>query len=84
MVARHANRRPIRCRDCGGWRMDDELFWRGRCEDCRDKRSAARRAATGARALALAKDAGTLERDGQTFRVLLLPPKRRGGSRIRH
>jgi hypothetical protein len=29
-----------------------------------------------------ARDAGTVERDGQTFTVVVLPPKRRGGRRI--
>jgi hypothetical protein len=81
-VARRRLRR-IRCRDCGGWREDDERLFHGRCEVCRDKRSQARRAATGARALAKAKDAGTIERDGQTFKLVVLPPKRRGGRRIR-
>jgi hypothetical protein len=37
---------------------------------------------TAKRALAKAKDGGTNERDGQVFRVVVLPPKRRhGGSR---
>jgi hypothetical protein len=75
--------RMARCRDCGGWREEDERLWRGRCEGCRTKRSQARRAATGKRALEKAKDAGTVERDGQTFQVVVLPPKRRGGRRIR-
>jgi hypothetical protein len=30
-----------------------------------------------------AKDGGTVERDGQVFSVVVLPPKRRGGRRIR-
>jgi hypothetical protein len=71
------------CRDCGDLRYDGEPFFRGLCDTCRHKRAVARRAQTGARAIANAKPAGTLERDGQQFRVVVLPPKRRGGSRIR-
>jgi hypothetical protein len=33
--------------------------------------------------LAKAKDAGTVERDGQTYKVVVLPPKPPGGRRIR-
>lgn len=79
---RHANN-VVRCRRCRDLRQDGERFYGGLCDSCRGQRSAAKRAATGARLLAKAKDAGTLERDGQTFRVVQLPPKRRGGRRIR-
>jgi hypothetical protein len=73
----------IRCRHCKRWREDDERLFGGSCEGCRDKRAQARRAATGARALAKAKDGGSVDRDGQTFKLVVLPPKRRGGRRIR-
>jgi hypothetical protein len=75
-------RRQPSCRDCGDLRYDGEPFFRGLCDNCRHKRAAARRAQTGGRALANAKPAGTVERGGQQFRVVVLPPKRRGGSRI--
>jgi hypothetical protein len=76
---RKANMFPavLRCRRCQLWRAPDERFYRGLCSSCRKEKAKARRAATGARILAKAKDAGTLERDGQQFRVVALPPKRR-------
>jgi hypothetical protein len=66
-------RRLPRCRSCGDFRYEQESFYRGLCERCRDTQSVARRAKTGARALAKAKDAGTVERDGQTYQVVVLP-----------
>jgi hypothetical protein len=73
----------LRCRRCRDLRQEGEKFFDGLCESCRQKRARAKRARTGARALARAKDAGTIERVGQTFKVVVLPPKRRGGRRIR-
>ena len=73
----------VRCRRCRDLRQDGESFYNGYCTTCRHERAAARRAATGARILKRAKNAGTVEREGQTFHVVVLPPKRRGGRRIR-
>jgi hypothetical protein len=67
----------VRCRRYRDLRQDGEKFYNGFCDSCRQKRAAARRSATGARLLELAKNAGTVERDGQTFSVVVLPPKRR-------
>jgi hypothetical protein len=71
---------PIRCRGCDLFRFPDETFPGGYCPSCLDERSRKRRSATGARVLARAKDGGSLERDGETYRLVLLPPK---GSRRR-
>jgi hypothetical protein len=76
-------RRQPSFRDCGDLRYDDEPFFRGLCDNCRHKRACTRGRQTGARALANAKPAGTLERNGQQFRAVVLPPKRRRGSCIR-
>jgi len=77
------SRKPyiIHCRDCDTPRVDDEIFWHGRCPSCRKARGASHRQQMGAKLLAKAKDAGTVLRDGQTFTVVTLPPKRRGGNR---
>jgi hypothetical protein len=72
-----------RCRRCRLERLPEENFVRGLCPACLELDRRKRRSATGARALSKAKDAGTVERDGQTFQVVVLPPKRRGGRRIR-
>ena len=77
---RHRRRRsnvPVRCRDCGDLRLEDELFFHGRCPACRVRAGIAARARTGARVLAKSKAAGTVERDGKAYQVLVLPPKRR-------
>ena len=82
-MPRRRQRRPdhvVRCRRCRDLRQEGEKFFNGFCDSCRQKRGAARRAATGARILERAKDAGTVERDGRTFRVVVLPPKRRRGA----
>jgi hypothetical protein len=62
-MAKKRRRPSNRCRGCGDRRYEGEQFYRGSCETCRDKRATAGRAVTGARALAKAKDAGTVERD---------------------
>jgi hypothetical protein len=84
-MARNEKRRMHypRCRRCRLERLPEETFYRGLCPACMDVDKRKRHAATGARLLAKAKDAGTVERDGQTFTVVVLTPKRRGGRRIR-
>jgi hypothetical protein len=83
-MARRKRRTPVRrCRFCGDVRLEGETFYRGICPRCRFERARRRRVSTGARALARAKDGGVIDRDGQAFRVVVLPPKRRGGNRIR-
>jgi hypothetical protein len=74
---------PYRCRDCRTLRYEGELFFYGRCPACRDKNGSAIRTRTGARALTKARDAGTVERDGKVYQVLVLPPKRRKSRRSR-
>jgi hypothetical protein len=83
MAKRHRFDRPHRSRRCRLERLPGERFPRAFCPACLELDRQRRRSATGARALAKAKDARTVERDGQVFQVVKLPPKRRGGSRIR-
>ena len=66
-----------RCRRCKFERLPEETFWNGHCPACRAVQAKRSRSESGAKILAKAKDAGTIERDGQTFRVVVLPPKRR-------
>jgi hypothetical protein len=73
----------LRCRRCRDLRHDGERFYRGLCDTCRADDGAKRRAGVGARLLEKAKDGGTVDRDGQTFHVVVLPAKRRSGRRIR-
>lgn len=79
MAKRRRPRRPFvpRCRSCGIMRERDERFMNGVCPSCRDARSKERRAATDAGLLGRAQEAESEERDGQTFRVVVVPPKRR-------
>ena len=74
----------VRCPRCRDLRQEGERFYHGLCDTCRAERAAVRRSATGARLLDKAKDGGTVERDGQTFHVTVLPAKRRTGRRTRH
>jgi len=57
------------------------LFFHGRCPACREKNGRVHRANIGTRALSEGKDAGTVEREGQTFRVVTMPAKRKRGRR---
>lgn len=74
---------PPRCRGCRLERLPDETFWGGYCPACRDERARRRRQATGANVLARARDGGAVERNGRTFQVTVLPPKRKRGRRRR-
>lgn len=65
------------CVLCGLRPEADDHFYKGRCRTCREKLAAKRRAVTGQRLLDRAKTS-TVERDGQTFIVKTLPPKRKG------
>ena len=65
---------PRYCLRCKLERLPEETFPGGLCAACRHLNGKAHRVRSGARALARAKDAGTVDRDGQTFRVLDLPP----------
>ena len=80
-MARHSRRFPLRCRRCKLERLPEETWRGGFCPACHAVYAAERRKATGNRILARAKPQGTEERDGQTFHVVQLPPKRRGGRR---
>ena len=66
-----------RCRRCNLERLPEETFWNGHCPACRALQAKRARAESGTKLLAKAKDGGTLEREGQTFRVVVLPPRRR-------
>jgi predicted RNA-binding Zn-ribbon protein involved in translation (DUF1610 family) len=66
-----------RCKRCRLQRLPEENFVRGLCPACLELDRRYRRRKTGSRLLEKAKDAGTVVRDGQTFRVTVLPPKRR-------
>lgn len=97
MARRKRELRRLRCKGCGLLQLPEEAtrtpglrltaeqrtFVRGLCPTCLEADRRERRRRTGARILSKAKDAGTVERDGQTYHVVVLPPKRRGGSRIR-
>jgi hypothetical protein len=80
VARRHRTRRSehvLRCRRCRDLRHDGERLYRGLCDSCRSDAAAERRAVTGARLLERAKDGGTVDRDGQTFHLTVLPPNRR-------
>jgi hypothetical protein len=66
-----------RCRRCKLEREPEETFWNGHCPACRAVQAKRARAESGAKILAKAKDGGTLEREEQTFRVVVLPSRRR-------
>ncbi len=79
---RKAARALTKCRTCHALKeTTDPPFYRGLCTACRAAEAVQRRALTAARALAKAKPAGTVLRDGHTYTVTVLPPKRRGGNR---
>jgi len=83
MARRSRQPQPYRCRRCRLERTPEEFAWtRGLCPACLEVDRRLRRRKAGARILAKAKDLGTVERDGQTFRVVL-PPKRRTGRKVR-
>ena len=84
-MARSGKRRfhTPRCTRCHLARLPDEDFHRGLCPACLEADKRYRRRQLGAKVLERAKSAGTVERDGQTFQVVVLPPKRRTGRRIR-
>jgi hypothetical protein len=66
-----AGRQPVkvqRCRRCTSTRTPDEYAWtRGLCPACLELDRQQRRSNTGRRLLDRAKDAGTVDRDGQTY-----------------
>jgi len=73
-----------RCRRCPTTPAPDEYAWtRGLCPACLELDRQERRSRVGRKLLDKAKDGGTVDRAGQTFHVVVLPPKRRGGRRIR-
>jgi hypothetical protein len=76
-MARRKRRPPPRCRECKLERLPEETFHGGLCPACHDAYAKARRKRTGANVLARAKAGGLEDRDGRTFQVTVLPPKRR-------
>jgi hypothetical protein len=66
-----------RCRRCRLEREPEETFWNGHCPACRARHARRARAESGTKLLAKAKDGGTVKREGQTFRVVVLPSRRR-------
>ena len=70
-------RRLRQCRRCRLEQLPEEKWAGGFCPSCRATYSAKRRAKGGQRLLARGKPAGTEQRDGQTFEIVQLPPKRR-------
>jgi len=79
MARRRRRRVPPHCNRCRLERLPEETWLGGFCPNCRAEMSAKRRKATAAKVLSRAKTAGIEQRDGQTFTVVQLPPKRRGG-----
>jgi hypothetical protein len=61
-----------RCRQCKLERLEGERFHRSLCPACLDVDKRRRRSERERRQLGKAKDGGTLERDGQTFKVVRL------------
>jgi hypothetical protein len=72
---------PHHCQRCRLQRLPEERFPGGLCLACLEVVRRRKRRALGANVLAKATHVGTLERDGQTFQLVVLPPKRR---RSRH
>jgi hypothetical protein len=68
---------PRKCRRCRLERLAGETFWNGLCAACRALSGQQRRKRTGAKVLAKGKHTRNEERDGQVYRVVSLPPKRR-------
>jgi hypothetical protein len=66
---------------CGLVRLPDEAFHGGVCPACNADRAKKRRGAVGRKLLARARNGGVEVRDGQTFRVAVLPPTRRRSRR---
>jgi hypothetical protein len=77
MGQKHRHLYVKRCPRCKIGREPEETFWNGHCPACREIRSKRIRAESGTKLLAKAKDGGTIEREGQTFRVVVLPSRRR-------
>jgi hypothetical protein len=94
-MARRKRTPPIQqCRRCRLERLPEETFRGGRglqesawtpglCPACLEVDRRERRSRVGRKLLNKANDGGTVDRDGQTFRVTVLPPKRSSGRRIR-
>jgi hypothetical protein len=84
-MARSKRRRSNvpRCRLCRLQRLPEETFVRGLCLSCLELDRRKRRSERGRRLLDVATDGGTVQRDDQTFHVVVLPPKRRSSRRIR-
>jgi hypothetical protein len=71
------------CRCPTTWTPSEYAWTRGLCLACLELDQQQRRSRTGRRLLDKAKDGGTVDRDGQTYHVVVLPAKRRSGRRIR-
>ena len=70
------------CRRCRLERLPEEKFTCGLCPACLELARQHCRNEVGRKLLDSAKDGGTVDRDGQTFHVVVLPPKRRSRRRI--
>ncbi len=78
--AAQARKTPRFCRECGLVQPQGEKFLRGGlCPSCLDESGRRKRAREGQKALARAQEAGRVERDGQIFRVVVVPPRKRPG-----
>ena len=73
----------LRCRVCRLQRLPEEEFTRGLCPSCLESDRRRKRGARGAKLLEKAKNSGTVERDGKTFNLIILPPKQRSGRKTR-
>lgn len=78
------------CGGCGLVRVHGDMPFERRlvgkrrkmlCESCRKEWAQERRKATAVSVLSRGHDGGTVTRDGQEFKLTVLPPKRRGGHR---
>ena len=77
MARRRKPARPSRCCRCRLERLPEETWRGGFCPSCAAARARARRKATGAKVIARAEPMGSVQHEGKTYRVTLLPPKRR-------
>jgi hypothetical protein len=79
-MAKRRRKPPVRrCRACHLGRESWEHWPSGFCPTCCDRQRLWRSRRTGARILARATAKGLEERDGEMYRVVVLPPKRKRG-----
>jgi hypothetical protein len=74
---------PSLCVHCKVEREQGTKFYGGWCTSCHAEKAAAKRKVTATKLLARGKQAEPVERNGQEFAVVVLPPKRGKSQRRR-